>query len=313
MPANVDILLSTYNGEKYLPEQLESVALQDYSDWKLIIRDDGSTDKTIQIIEQFKQKYSNRVTVIKDNKGNLGYSKSFLELMRQSAANYIMFCDQDDYWYPNKISTLLAALQNEGKKNQQSGCLVFSDLQIADGKLDVIGNSFLEHIGYAKSKGSQIFFLKNYVPGCSLMFNKALLQGALKTENIIGYHDYWLIMLAASMNKIVSEDKPLMKYRTHDRNAVGVKLEQEGNTGVLIKDSLKYFLQNEKYRTLLYSKNIAQLQNICSVFPDLVTKEAKAFCNIDKSSYFGRKLRNLSKPYLAGRSFMEQLTYIICF
>lgn len=309
----VDILLSTYNGETHLPVQLESIVQQDYADWRLIIRDDGSKDNTVQIIEQFRMKYPYKVVIIKDSLGNLGYNKSFMELLKHSVADYMMFCDQDDYWYPNKISALLNALKNEGQKCVPGAELAFSDVQIADNKLNVIRESFFKYIGYNPVKGNQVFFLRNYVPGCNMMFKKSLIQKVLKTENIIGHHDHWIIMVAASVSNVLCLDKPLMKYRTHGKNAIGVDIERENKTGVLMKDILKYSFQNKKYRDALYSKNIAQLQNICSVFADSVSKDANFFSNIDKSNFFARKISNLSKPYISGHSFMEQLTYLLCF
>src|SRR5581483_8549808 len=116
MPSTVDILLSVFNGARYLPDQLDSIAKQDYTGWRVMVRDDGSKDNTVQIIEQFRQKHADKILILNDNQGNIGFNKSFMELMKQSTADYIMFCDHDDYWFPNKISSLLNALQNEGQK-----------------------------------------------------------------------------------------------------------------------------------------------------------------------------------------------------
>ncbi len=293
--------------------QLDSLFQQDCTDWKLLVRDDGSTDKSMELIEQYSARHPGKITLVKDAKGNLGYNKAFMELLKQATAEYIMFCDQDDYWYPNKISTLLNALENEGQKCIPGAELAFSDVQIADDELNVTRESFFKYIGYNPKKGNPVFFLKNYVPGCNLMFKKSLAQKVLKTENIIGYHDHWIMMVAASISNILCLDEPLMKYRTHDKNAIGVNLEQENKSRILVKDLLKYSFQNKKYRDLLYSENIAQMQNICSVFPDLVSQDAKFFSGVGKSNYLARKIKNISKPYISGRSFMEQLTYILCF
>jgi len=313
MPATVDILLSVYNGESFLQQQLDSIAGQSYSDWRLILRDDGSSDKSREIIEQFKNNHPEKIEIVKDTKGNIGYNASFMELMGHATADHILLCDHDDFWYPEKISVLLAAIKDEEKKDNTKGILAFCDLQLTDEKLNITHDSFLRKMRFNKNNGNQVFFLKNYVPGCSTMFNKALLQEAFKTQNLIGFHDQWLITLAAAINGIVCVNKPLMKYRQHDKNAIGIKADQAQTLGLFIKDALKYAFQNKKYRQLMYSKNIAQLQNICSVLPGAVSKEASDFDAIDRSAYISRKLKNISKPYLIGRSFLEQLTYIICF
>lgn len=309
----VEILLSVYNGEKYLATQLDSLFQQDYAFWKLTVRDDGSTDKSMAIIEQYRNKYPDKIVILADGKGNMGYNASYMELMKQAAADYILLCDQDDYWNPDKISELLAAIQSKEKIDASKGLLVFSDVELTDDKLNITSNSFLNKLRYNSRAGNQVFFLKNYVPGCSTIFNKALLQQAFKIQNIVGYHDQWLIMLAAATNGILCVKKSLMKYRQHNENAIGIRADQRQTFGLFIKDSLKYFLRNKEYRELLYSKNKAQLQNICSAFPGLVSKEASRFIAVDRSNYFSRKLRNISKPYLIGRSLLEQLTYIICF
>lgn len=316
MGSHVEILLSTYNGEKYLSQQLDSLIQQDYNEWTLTIRDDGSTDGTVKIIEQFSRGYSEKVKILKDNLGNLGYNKSFTELMMQSKGDYIMLCDQDDFWEPNKVSELLGAIQKEEIGNPNKGILAFADLLLADENLNTRGASFLKQMRYKNQLGQQIFFLKNYAPGCNTIINKVLLQQALKTKNIVELHDYWLILLSASIGSILYVDKPLMKYRLHDGNEIGMKTKQistGGKISLFIKDCLKYFLQNKKFRDLMYSKNMAQMENIYSVFPDLISKEAKDFINIDKSLYLARKFRNMNRPYLVGQTMLDQLTYIICF
>jgi len=97
MDSKVEILLSTYNGAKYLREQFESIIQQDYPHWKLIVRDDGSSDGTLTIINEYIAKYPDKITLVKDDAGNLGHSNSFSKLLRLSTADFVMYCDQDDY------------------------------------------------------------------------------------------------------------------------------------------------------------------------------------------------------------------------
>ena len=92
----IDILLSTYNGEKYLSELLDSLLNQSYSEWKLWIRDDGSSDSTVRILDHYRRSYPNRINLIQSPAGNIGATKSFEILLRQTLSEYIMFCDQDD-------------------------------------------------------------------------------------------------------------------------------------------------------------------------------------------------------------------------
>ena len=315
MNSPVEILLSTYNGEKYLAAQLDSIIQQNYPHWKLLVRDDGSSDKTVLILDSYIQKYPDKITLLNDNDGNIGYSNSFSKLLRQSSADYVMYCDQDDYWHTDKISTMLSVMLEEEGKWHRTAHLVFSDLQMADSELKVTSQSFLKMMRYSSRMNARVFFLKNYIPGCAMLFNRMLISQALKTNNIINLHDQWLMMVCSSVGKITCVSKPLIRYRLHDNNAIGF-IEQHATFFkrflVFLKDILKYVLANKKYRHLLCTLNIQQVQNICQRLEN-VSKEAIQFSRIDKSNYFSRKIRNIFRPYIREKHFLKQITYIICF
>ena len=110
----IDIVLATYNGEKYVGEQIESIINQTYKDWKLIIRDDGSKDKTAEVIEKYAAK-DNRITIIKDGIGNLGFNGNFTKLLETSSQDYVMICDQDDVWIPEKIEIMFNEISKYSK------------------------------------------------------------------------------------------------------------------------------------------------------------------------------------------------------
>ncbi|HTB32375.1 MAG TPA: glycosyltransferase family 2 protein [Bacteroidia bacterium] len=316
MNSPVEILLSTYNGEKYLNAQLDSILAQDYPHWKMTIRDDGSNDSTLSIINSYIQQYPDKIAVVKDEDGNLGYSNSFTKLLKQSSADYVMFCDQDDYWQPSKISTMLSVMLEEEALRPAKAHIVFSDIQVADAELKIISESFLDMTGYSPDRGNQIFFLKNYVPGCNLLFNRKLVEEALKTKNIINLHDHWLMMVCSAIGKLTVIDKPLLKYRMHDTNAIGFFEQAKPlaeRISICMKDILKYGMSNKKYRDKAYSINVAQMQNICEQLSSLVSKDALVFSKVDNSGYFSRKMKNIINPYLLERSVLKQLTYIICF
>ena len=114
--------MATYNGEKYLAEQLDSIINQTYHNWNLLIRDDNSTDRTLEIIQDY-QKKDNRIKLLKDNKGNLGIVKNFEELLKNSESEFIMFSDQDDIWIENKLDAYLKTAE----KIKTKGFLLHSD------------------------------------------------------------------------------------------------------------------------------------------------------------------------------------------
>ena len=147
----VEILLATYNGKKYLKQQLDSLLNQTFEDFKIIIRDDSSKDKTMDIIMEYKEKYPEKIKVIEDDVKCGSSVSNFMQLIKHATAPYIMFCDQDDYWLPNKIEISLKKMrQEENDKNKP--ILIYTDYKVVD--------SNLNSINIDKKKG-QIYKEKN--------------------------------------------------------------------------------------------------------------------------------------------------------
>src|SRR5262249_54654542 len=110
--STIDILLATYNGAAYLEEQLASIEAQAHPNWRLIARDDGSSDRTADILAAFRTRHPGKVTIVRDADGNLGLVQNFSRLMEASTAPYAAFCDQDDVWLPEKLSLCLARMRD---------------------------------------------------------------------------------------------------------------------------------------------------------------------------------------------------------
>ena len=134
MEEKVDVLLATYNGEKYLKEQIDSILNQTYQNINLIISDDNSNDSTRKILEEYK-KIDNRIKTYLQDK-NLGYIKNFEFLLTKVESNYYMLSDQDDVWLPEKIEKSMKTLK------EKNADLVFGDLEVVDEKLNTIYPSF---------------------------------------------------------------------------------------------------------------------------------------------------------------------------
>src|SRR6476619_5383592 len=142
MTPTVDVLLATFNGARFLPEQLESLERQTHSDWRLIVRDDGSTDRSVAIVNAFAERHRERVQVLFDNRGRLGSCGNFAALLEASDAPYFMFCDQDDWWLPHKIADLLSTLRAvAARRGAETPLLVHSDLILVDNELRVLHRS----------------------------------------------------------------------------------------------------------------------------------------------------------------------------
>ncbi|MBP2622488.1 glycosyltransferase family 2 protein [Streptococcus oricebi] len=217
----VNILMSTYNGERFLAEQLESIQQQTFPDWKLLIRDDGSSDRTLEIIEQFVDKDSRIRFINEAEEGNLGVVKSFHRLLDFEAADYYFFSDQDDVWLPDKVAMQLEAAA-EYKVEQP--LLIYTDLKVVDQDLNVVHESMIRaQSGHANTELLQEL-TENTVTGGVSMINHSLAQLWTGQETYpILMHDWYLALLATSFGQLVYLDQPGELYRQHDSNVLGAR------------------------------------------------------------------------------------------
>lgn len=222
----IDILVSTYNGEEYLEQQLESVFAQDIHDWHILIRDDGSEDRSVSIIEQYASRYPDKITVITQPPGRIGIPGAFECLLENSSSPYVAFCDQDDVWLPNKLRLLRECIQQlEGDSEKGTPVLVHSDLHVVDSQLVKLANSFWKYqkLNPSKMQSLERLLVQNCVTGCSTMVNRALVDRALPIPKDAIMHDWWLALFAASEGRIKELSTRTMEYRQHENNSNGAK------------------------------------------------------------------------------------------
>ncbi|MFA6308370.1 MAG: glycosyltransferase [Clostridia bacterium] len=214
---SVQILLSTYNGEKYLVELLESLLNQKGVDIKISVRDDGSTDTTPEILKRYSKAGKLEYFVGE----NVGYQESFLKIAEycKDKSDYYAFCDQDDVWEPEKMINAVEKLEeiNPGEYK-----LYFSNLKVTDENLNQIG--LKDYSRQNVSLGCTL--VRSNVSGTTMVFNNSLLRLAVKSSNSkvrIG-HDAWIYMLCLSVGgTIVFDPNSYIKYRQHGNNVTGVK------------------------------------------------------------------------------------------
>lgn len=221
------ILLSTYNGERFLREQLDSILAQSYTDWRLFIRDDGSTDGTKAILDSYA-KADKRINLLYDN-DNIGACRSFERLLTlYGEADYYAFCDQDDVWLPHKLALSIDAMQSrEASLGKHTPIIVHTDLKVVDEQLQELAPSFWAYGGiHPEILDSNIHFLAicNSVTGCAMLMNNAARQGVLPFPPHVFMHDAWMgIRVLERGGAVVPVHTPTILYRQHGENVCGAQ------------------------------------------------------------------------------------------
>ena len=227
----VAVLLSTYNGEKYLAEQLDSLLKQSYKNLTVVIRDDGSRDGTLDVIHSYLERFPDTFHWIESDGQNLGAGGSFSFLMQYVLEHkielglekaYMMFCDQDDVWIDNKIELEMQSMLAAEAGNANTPVLVHSDLKVVSDSRSPTAGSFMRYQGLeaARNRFGQIL-LCNIATGCTVLINEPLAARSLPVPPEAIMHDWWLALVAAAFGKMILVDRPLVEYRQHDSNTLG--------------------------------------------------------------------------------------------
>jgi glycosyltransferase involved in cell wall biosynthesis len=223
--ASVVIVLATYQGAPWLEEQVRSLQAQDHVGWRLLARDDGSTDGTQALLARLAREEP-RLTVVGEP-GRLGVVGNFatlLEAARQAGADYLLPCDQDDVWHPTRLSRALALMTRlEGTHGRATPLLVHSDLEVVDAALRPLHPSFLGFQGlrHEAREPLRVLLAQNFVTGCASLVNRALLELALPFPAACVMHDWWLAQCAAAAGAIGFDPEATVRYRQHPFNQVG--------------------------------------------------------------------------------------------
>ncbi|MDT8422032.1 MAG: glycosyltransferase family 2 protein [Desulfuromonadales bacterium] len=230
------ILLSTFNGGPYLQEQLDSIARQSFSDWHLLVRDDGSTDETVSLLRAFMAQFPDKVSMLSEPPGNLRPTASYSRLLEQSTADYLFFADQDDVWLPDKLATCQEAMRAaETRYGAETPLLIHSDLRVVDQRLDEISPSYwsYQHLDPRGGVRLQRTVAQNVVTGCAVMINRPLAVLATPIPEQAIMHDWWLALVATAFGRVVCLEAPLVLYRQHAANRIGAQ--HFGSETILLK------------------------------------------------------------------------------
>lgn len=220
MQETIDILLATYNGEKYIKEQIESILNQTYKNIKLIISDDCSKDSTSKILKEYEKKDDRIKLYIQQE--NLGVVKNIEFLLKKVENKYYMLSDQDDVWLPQKVEKSLEKLK------QENADLVFGDLEVVDKDLKTIYPSFGDFMLLNKKinkyiNSNKLNYLYNCVTGCTILAKKETIEKIIPLPQKSKYliHDHWIGLMVSIYGKVSYIPEKYIKYRQHGNNQVG--------------------------------------------------------------------------------------------
>ena len=207
----VTVLMSTYNGEEYLADQIESILCQTIGKPLIIVRDDGSTDGTLKILRHYAA--SGDIELHEGH--NLGVTASFLRLINLAPKTipYIAFSDQDDIWHSNKLERALHMIDH---KDPSKPCLYFAEYSYCDAEMNVTGKSHLNKTGVCFTK----MLLENITSGNTMVFNRRLAD-LIVDGGVSGVycHDWWVSLIASALGEIVYDDFDCLDYRRTGHNA----------------------------------------------------------------------------------------------
>lgn len=300
----VAVFMSTYNGEKYLREQIESILAQKHVKVFLYVRDDGSSDTTVDILKEFKENKKLEFYVGE----NINYGKSFWELMLKYGEaekfDYFAFSDQDDFWEPVKLSKALDLLGSNAHPK-----LYFSNMEFVSSDLKSIGLKKFDNMRI--SLGSEM--IRHRVAGCTYVFNKSLFEFA-KYVDFTSFkkkfeHDVWLYILCLSVEGEVIRDKSsYIKYRQHSDNVTG---HRQGLIKRMRREVLSHYLYQEK-------KNLKQSYFLCLYkhYEDYISNENKKIIEqvINYKTNLGSKINLLkNKDFRSGNFVFDTISILEVF
>lgn len=293
----IEVLMAVYNGSAYIREQIDSILNQTYKNWHLTISDDGSTDGTDLIADEYAAKYPEQITRVYSGVRFGNARDHFMWLSENCTSRYMLYSDQDDVFNPEKMSRLMDAMQNaERQWGRDLPILVFSDQTVVDEKLNVIEPSLMRCQKQAfDSFDYHALLIQNVVTGGAMMVNRPLCSLAVQCrsrERII-MHDWWMAATAARFGKIIYLDEPLSLYRQHGGNSVGAK--RVGSAGYIAG-----MMGNLRGVREMILRKKSQAGVFEETYTALLTAEDRQFLSRMKQSRSGIRFYLKNRGYIHG-------------
>ncbi|MDO4849577.1 MAG: glycosyltransferase family 2 protein [Coriobacteriia bacterium] len=314
--------MATYNGERFVGEQIESIQAQTYGNWRLLVSDDCSSDGTLDIVRRYAAE-DERIRIVSEGVRYGGAKENFFALMRQTNAAYVMFCDQDDVWREDKIEVEVSAvLDNERGHGSSCPIMVHSDLALIDRDGRALNVTMREIITDAdiKTASPEQVLLTSVATGCTMALNRPCIDECLKVGRLgdVVMHDWWATLTACMLGVRVYIDESLVFYRQHENSVVGalgkqasVRAKILNYAAIGIESGLIAIGQNTAHGEL---GHIRQAQNFYRTHQDRVKAELLEplvnVCGLPESS-FSHRLAILTRHHLWRKEFKRNLRLLL--
>lgn len=288
----VDIVMATYNGEKYIREQIDSIINGTYKDVRFIIYDDCSTDGTLNILKEYEDSYPGLFEIIKNDE-NKGPTVAFLSALKETKSDYIFLADQDDYWYETRIEDMLEVIKLEEEKGEKL-IGVFSDSNVCDDKLKIKVSSFYENEEINPyNLDLSYLIMENKVRGASLCVTGEIRKYLKSIPEGIKMYDWWLALIIETFGKLKYYNKQLMAYRQHRDNVIG----SINKKTYFINKLFNIFLQRKAIYDNIYQAKVFYFY-YKSILPIEEKKILENLIILEKSNFIKKRFLLLKGKYL---------------
>ena len=279
------VLLATYNGEDFIQEQLDSLLKQSV-DFDILIRDDGSRDKTIKVIERFIYENEN-IKLISDKENSTSAKENFSILLNYALSlnkyEYFMFCDQDDIWKKDKVLKTFEKLKEIEQNYQSIPILIHSNLEVVDENLNLISKSYWDYQKIDPNEYTlNTLLVQNIITGNTVMINKLCAKISNKIPKNAIMHDWWIGMVASVFGKIYYLEESTILYRQHQNN----------DTGALKFNFINVFKKIFQFKNINVKKYLIQAELFLKIYEKQLDDEKKemlnSFVEISKYPFYKR-------------------------